>query len=92
MSISILPGTQETFEKMKGQHFVPHNGEGVVFIKLAMLKPDTIENGDPAQAVDGTQGVILCGQLSEIRAQLNKWFDEAAAQYGEQPKKQEPRW
>lgn len=81
MGIHIFPGTPDTFAEMKGQSFVPHKGEGLVFIKLAMLKPDTLESGDPQAVVEGTQGVILCGNLSQIKDQINKWFDEAAQEY-----------
>lgn len=81
MSIQVLPVTKETLDSMKGQDFVPQNGEGVVAIKLTFLTPDTIKNGDPASAVENAQGVVVCGQLSEIKDQLAKWFDESAAQY-----------
>jgi hypothetical protein len=66
---------------MKGQKFVPQKGEGLVYIKLVMVKPDTMENGDPLQLVDNTQGVILCGQLDKIRDQIKKWFEDAAKEY-----------
>lgn len=81
MSIKILPGTKETLDSMKGLEFVPHQGEGVVYLKLAFLKPETIKSGDPSSVVDGAQGVVLCGQLNEIRDQLVKWFGESMAQY-----------
>jgi hypothetical protein len=66
---------------MKGQRIVPHDDEGVVYIKLVMIKPDTIENGDPVSLVDEAPGVILCGKLPEIKAQIKKWFDESAKGY-----------
>ena len=98
MSINILPGTKETLDQMKGQEFVPHKGEGVVYIKLAFIKPDTINNGDPAKSIEDAPAVVLCGQLGEIRDQLNTWFAEASGKYAEEPqepKKPEPpkeRW
>lgn len=81
MSINILPGTSEALESMKGQKFVPQKGEGLVYIKLVMVKPDTMENGDPRQLVDDAQGVILCGQLDKIQDQIKKWFEDAAKEY-----------
>jgi len=81
MTISILPGTRQTLDSMKGQKFEPHAGEGVVFIQVTFIKPETMEHGDPAQTVEDAPGVVLCGQLSEIREQLNKWFDDSSAQY-----------
>lgn len=81
MRISILPATSEIFAEMKGQKIVPHDGEGVVYIKLAMIKPDTIEHGDPEALVEETKGVILCGQMADIKAQIKRWFDESAKGY-----------
>lgn len=81
MSIDILPGTSETLQKMKGQKLVPSDGEGVLYVKFVMVKPSTIESGDPETLINDAQGVILCGQLSEIKEQINKWFDEAAEEY-----------
>lgn len=81
MGIHIIPGTPETFAEMKGQKFSPHKGEGLVYIKLAFLKPETLESGDPQAVVEGTQGVILCGQLDQIKDQINKWFIEASQEY-----------
>ena len=85
MSIKILPGTKETLDAMKGQEFTPEEGEGVVYIKLAFIKPDTIQNGDPAQVIENTSDVVLVGQLSEIRAQLNTWFGESETIYKGEP-------
>lgn len=81
MSINILPGTSEALASMKGQKFVPQKGEGLVYIKLVMVQPDTMENGDPKKLVDDAPGVILCGQLKIVKDQINKWFDEAAKEY-----------
>jgi len=79
MSINILPS--ETLEQMKGQAFTPQPGEGIVYIKLVMIKPVTMKEGDPTEVVDNAAGVVLCGQLSEVKAQLNTWFDETAEDY-----------
>lgn len=81
MNINILPGTTETIGQMKGQKFVPHDGEGVMYVKFVMVKPETMENGDPQQLIDDAQGVILCGQMSDMKLQINEWFDEAIAEY-----------
>ena len=82
MSINILPGTDETLESMKGQVFIPHKGEGVVYLKLVMIKPDTMEKGDPKKLIEDSQGVILCGQLDEMQEQIDQWFQESAEEYG----------
>ena len=79
MSINILPS--ETLEQMKGQAFTPQPGEGIVYIKLVMIKPETMKDGDPTQMVSDAQGVVLCGQLSEIKSQMNTWFDETSEDY-----------
>lgn len=81
MRISILPATSEMFAEMKGQKVVPHDGEGVVYIKLAMITPDTIENGDPEALVAETKGVVLCGPMADIKWQIKQWFDQSAAEY-----------
>ncbi len=95
MSINILPGTPETLRTMKGQKFVPHEGEGVVFVKLVMIRPETMEKDDPEKTVEDASGVILCGQLDEIRDQIGQWVDESAAEYRKLTKKvtsdQEPK-
>lgn len=81
MNITVLKGTKEALADMKGQAFVPLAGEGVVFLKLVFLKPETVESGDPAKTVEEAEGVILCGDLNEIREQVSKWFGESATQY-----------
>ena len=81
MSINILPGTSKTLASMKGQKFKPHEGEGLVYIKLVMIKPETMEEGDPEQLVEDSEGVILCGQLDKIRNQIDKWFQDAVKEY-----------
>lgn len=80
MSINILPGTKETLESMKGEAFVPHEGEGIVYLKLVMIKPDTIQE-DPQGLVEDAPAVILCGQLDEIGIQISKWFKESTEEY-----------
>lgn len=95
MSIKILPGTKETLDAMKGQEFTPEEGEGVVYMKLAFIKPDTIKNGDPGQVIDAAPPVVLCGQLSEIRDQFIAWFNESATKYKDVPNPPSPpkeRW
>lgn len=82
MSINILKGTSEVLASMKGQKFVPQKGEGLVYIKLVMVQPDTMENGDPEKLVDEAEGVIICGKMDKIRDQLVKWFNDAAKEYG----------
>lgn len=81
MSINILPGTDETLDSMKGQTFTPHKGEGVVYLKLVMIKPDTMENGDPKTLIENAPSVVLCGQLDDIKEQIGKWFQESAEEY-----------
>ena len=83
MTINILPGTEETLMSLKGQKFIPHDGEGLVYIKLVMLKPDTMENGDPNKAVADAPSAILCGQMGEIKNQIVKWFSDAAKTYNQ---------
>jgi hypothetical protein len=48
-----------------------------------MIKPSTIEQGDPAKLVGEAPEVILFGQLTEIKDQIGVWFDERAAEYKE---------
>lgn len=79
-----FPASEQVLQEMSGVKFVPHDGEGVVFINLVALKPTTIANGNPKTAIDASQGVILCGRLDEIKAQLNTWFDQLAENYKEE--------
>lgn len=81
MSINILQGTPETFALLKGKKCVLHEGEGLVYIKLVMVRPDTMESGDPGKLIEEAPGVIVCGQLQGVKDQINKWFDEAAEVY-----------
>ena len=79
--IHILPASEQTFQDMQGQTFVPHEGEGVVYLKLVMVKPETMADGDPAAVVENAQGVILCGQLNDIQEQIATWFKQSAKEY-----------
>ena len=79
MRINILPGTDETLDAMKGQKLKLHIGEGIVYLKLVMVKPETMENGDPKELIKDAPGVVLCGQLESIKDQFNKWFDVVRA-------------
>lgn len=78
--VNIIPATDEEFARMKGQSFVPHNGEGVVYIKVVALRPETIQSG-PKEAVDAAQGVVLAGKMDEIQAQINTWFQQIKDEY-----------
>ena len=78
MNINSITETEDALASLKGQKFIPHDGEGLVYIKLVMLKPDTMENGDPNKAVEEAPSAILCGQMSEIKNQIVKWFSDAA--------------
>jgi hypothetical protein len=80
MSINILPGTDETLDAMKGESFTPHKGEGIVYLKLVMIKPDTIQE-DPKGLIEDAPAVILCGPLNKIRHQIDKWFSESMKEY-----------
>lgn len=82
-----FPASDENFAQMKGSKFIPHDGEGVVYIKLVALTPETMEHGNPAAAVDTAEGTILTGKLDDIQHQLNKWFDDLKKNYN--PPKQE---
>ena len=79
--INILPGTPETLDQMKGHEFIPQKGEGMVYLKLVMIKPETMKDGDPAQLVEDAEGVILCGRLDKIQTQIRAWFNEKAIEY-----------
>jgi hypothetical protein len=79
--INIFPANDEVFGKMKGLEFVPQSGEGVVYIKLVALKPDTITNGDPKTATEDAPAVVLCGNLDAIKAQFIEWFDQLSKEY-----------
>lgn len=66
---------------MRGLKFVPNSGEGVVYIKLVALKPETIESGDPAATTTNAQGVVVCGNLTQIKEQFNQWLDALIQEY-----------
>ena len=83
MSMNILPGSDETLDSMKGQTFRPHKGEGIVYLKLVMIKPETMQDGDPKKLIEESQGVILCGQLDAMEKQISRWFKESAEEYNE---------
>lgn len=81
MSVNVLAGSQENLDLMKGKDFRPQEGEGLVYLKVVFLKPETMKNGDPAQVVNDAQGVILCGQLTAIQNQINEWFAQSQQEY-----------
>jgi hypothetical protein len=66
---------------MKGQDFVPHDGEGIVYLKMVYIKPSTMREGDPAQLVEDAKGILLCGNLNKVRVQVETWMRESAARY-----------
>ena len=86
MSINILPGTSKTLDEMKGMEFVPQPGEGIVYLKLIMIKPETVKDGDPATLVENTEGVVMCGQLAAIKKQIEVWFNVTAKDYNKELK------
>jgi len=79
--INIIEVTDENFDEIKGQSFVPHNDEGVVYIKLVALRPETIAN-DPKGACENGNGVILAGRMEDIQNQINVWFQQIRDEYG----------
>jgi len=81
MDIKILPGTPETFAEIKGQELKLKKGEGFVYIKLVMVRPSTIMDGDPAQLVEDSPGILLCGPMNKICTQISKWFKESQKDY-----------
>ena len=52
-----------------------------MYLKLVMVKPSTMKDGDPKELIENAPGVILCGQLNDIQAQIGKWFKESAEEY-----------
>jgi hypothetical protein len=86
MSINILPGSSKTLDEIKGMEFVPHPGEGIVYLKLVMIKPETMKDGDPAMLVENTEGVVMCGQLAAIKKQIETWFNQTAKEYHKESK------
>lgn len=81
MNINVLQSTPETLALLKGKKCALHKGEGLVYIKLVMVRPDTMENGDPGKLIEDAPGVIVCGQLQGVKDQINEWFDKAAEEY-----------
>lgn len=73
--------SKETFDQMKGCDFKPHDGEGLVAIKLVALRPSTIKEGDPEKAVSDAQTVLVCGRLEDIKQQFNTWLDALIQEY-----------
>lgn len=81
MSVNTFAADVKTFSEMKGLDFVPNHGEGVVYIKVVGLKPETIKTGDPAKVCNDAQGVILAGSLQDIKNQINVFLDGMIEEY-----------
>lgn len=79
--MKIFVANKETFDQMRGHDFRPHDGEGVVAIKLVALKPKTIKDEDPERAVSDAQTVLVCGRLIDIKQQFNTWLDALIEEY-----------
>jgi hypothetical protein len=78
--INIFPGNDETFYNLKGQKFEPNAGEGMVYVKLVGLKPETLL-ADPKGACENVEGVIALGDLQAIKNQFNTWLDALIEEY-----------
>ncbi len=83
MTINVLGATDENFAVMKGSEFAPKDGEGIIDIKVVAIKPSTMKDGDPQKLVDESPGVLVCGQLNDIKSQITTWFDEIIKEYNE---------
>jgi hypothetical protein len=81
MTVNTFAADEKTFGEMKGLSFTPNQGEGVVYIKVVGLKPDTIKTGDPGKVCNDAQGVILAGSLSDIKSQINSFLDAMVEEY-----------
>lgn len=81
MTVNVLEATDENFAVMKGNEFIPKDGEGMVYIKVVAIKPSTMKDGDPKGLVGDAKGVLVCGQMSAIKEQLSVWFQEIAEKY-----------
>ena len=79
--MKLLPAKQEIFEQMRGIKFIPGNNEGVLYVKFVLVRPTTMEEGRAQAVIEDAPGVLLCGDLNEIKTQLNEWFDQAAKEY-----------
>ena len=79
--VNIIPATDENFDEIKGQSFVPHNGEGVVYIKVVALRPETIAS-DPKAAIENAEGVMVAGKMDDIINQVSQWLTQIKEEYG----------
>jgi hypothetical protein len=78
--INIYPANDETFYALKGQKFEPQAGEGMVYVKLVGLRPETLLS-DPKGACENAEGVIALGDLQAIKNQFNAWLDALIEEY-----------
>lgn len=81
MVVNVLEASDENFAFMKGRDFEPRQGEAIVYVKVVAIKPATMKDGDPKALVDGAMGVLVCGQMEDIQAQINVWMAETCEEY-----------
>jgi len=81
MTIKILPVNDATLDEMEGQEVILKSGEAIVCIKLAFIKPETLEENGVSAVLEATPNVMLLGQMNQIRKQINEWFNATAKQY-----------
>ena len=81
MTLNIFKASKETFDEMQGKDFIPNANEGVVYIKVVGLKPDTIKNKSPNDVINNAEGIVMAGDLTEIKGQINTWLDELITEY-----------
>lgn len=77
--IQQIPLTPETNDLLKKLILAPN--EGVMFVKFVLLKQETLTNGIGIDKVNAAQGVVLLGDLEEMKTTLAGWMNEAVQQY-----------
>jgi len=81
MTVNVLEASDKNFALMKGKQFDPREGEAIVYIKVVAIKPATMKDGDPKGLVESSRGVLVCGQIVDIKAQINTWLGETCEEY-----------
>lgn len=83
MTLKILEASEANFNNMAGKDVVLQNGEGVLYIKVVLLKPETIKAGDIPGVVQNAPAVVMCGQLDKIQSQINEWLSQSIKEYSQ---------
>ena len=57
------------------------SNEGVMYVKFVLLTQPTLSADQSAQKIEEAPGILLTGDVNDLKASLTAWFDQAIENY-----------